>query len=88
MEELKKLTTEELRKVYSEINKELCNRRNDERKNAYRDLINAMKKFQNSDFFGIDGCYFETFCEECESDISIDFFENFDSIIEELERGI
>lgn len=88
MEELKKLTTEELKKVYSEINKELCNRKNDERKNAYRDLINAMKKFQNSEFCGIDGCYFEVFCEECESDIDIDFFEYLDSIITELERGM
>jgi hypothetical protein len=87
MEELKKLTTEELKKVYAEINKELCNRKNDERKNAYEKLINAMKEFYNSEFFGPDSnCYFEVFCEECESDIDIDFFEYLDSIIKELER--
>jgi hypothetical protein len=88
MEELKKLTTEELKKVQAEIDKELFNRRDEERKNAYGKLINAMKEFLNSDFFGIDACYFEAFCEECESDIDIDFFEYLDSIIKELERKI
>jgi hypothetical protein len=86
MEELKKLTTEELKKVQAEIDKELFNRRDEERKNAYGKLINAMKEFLNSDFFGIDTCYFEAFCEECESDIDIEFFEYLDSIIKELER--
>jgi hypothetical protein len=88
MGELKKLTTEELRKVQAEIDKELFNRRDEERKDAYGKLINAMKEFLNSDFFGIEGCYFEAFCEECESDIDIDFFEYLDSIIKELERKI
>jgi oligoendopeptidase F len=89
MEELKKLTTEELKKVYAEINKELFNRKNDERKNAYEKLINAMKEFYNSEFFGPDSyCYFEAFCEDCESDIDINFFEYLDLIITELERGI
>lgn len=85
MEELKKLTTEELKKVVAEINKELFNRKDEERKNAYQDLINAMKKFQDSEFF-LCGCVFEAYCEDCEKDIEIDFFEYFDSIITELEK--
>lgn len=88
MEEFKNLTTEELKKVYAEINKELCNRRRDERKYIYKKLINAMKEFQNSDFYNIDKCYFEANCDECESRTEINFFDYFESIIEELERGI
>ena len=48
-----------------------------------------MKEFYNSEFFGPDSsCFFEVFCEECESDIDIDFFEYLNSIIDELERKI
>lgn len=88
MEELKNLTKEQLMKVQEKITKELFNRRGEERKNAYEKLINAMKEFQDSDFFGMDYCSFEAYCEECESTIDIDLFECFDSIIEELERKI
>lgn len=88
MIELKNLTTEQLMKVYAEINKELCDRRNKKRENNYKKLINATKEFQETEFFGLDSCSFTAYCEEYEDEVRIDFFEYFDSIIEELERGM
>lgn len=88
MEEFKNLTTEQLKKVVEEINKELCERRKKERQNAYENLINAMKDFQEAGFLTTDTCYITVRCEECEYETDIDFFDFFDLVIEELERGL
>lgn len=88
MEEFKNLTTEQLKQTITEINKELCNRKNEERKEAYKDLINALKKFQKTDFCNIDDCYIEIYCNYCEDKTSVNIFGYFVSMIEELERKI
>ena len=88
MEELKNLTTEQLKKVIEEVNKELRERKNEERKKAYKNLINAMKDFQKTEFFDADNCYFEVYCDECGENTEAEFFDIYDSIIEALEREI